>query len=117
RNIDVLFEDTERLLELSKNPQVLQFLLSQFETYEEAKAILRTIELYRETYKYENVLNITMVNAYGKGISEQKGVFQLDYNPLRIPHFQYLSQYPEVVLRVPPSSVVAMNRLDGIAYT
>nr|WP_238162425.1 sensor histidine kinase [Cohnella sp. AR92] len=116
RNIDILFEDTERLLELGNNPQVLQFLYSQSETYEEAKAILQTFQLYRETNKFGNVLNISMVNFYGKGISERKGVFQLDRNPLRNPHFQYLTQYPDVILRLPYSSTSDIDRLDGFAY-
>ena len=117
RNIDIMFEDTERLLELGKNPQVLQYLYSQSESYPEAKAILQTYNLYRETYKYDKVLNISFVNFYGKGISERKGVFKLERNPLRNPYFQYLVQYPDAILRIPHSAPSAENnRLDGFAY-
>lgn len=116
RNLDILFGDTERILEMGKDPQVLQFLYSQSETYQEAKSILQTFKFYRETYKYDKVLNISMVNFYGKGISERKGVFQLDRNPLRNPYFQYLTQYPDAVLRIPESSASDSNRLDGFTY-
>ncbi|MFC4099077.1 sensor histidine kinase [Paenibacillus xanthanilyticus] len=116
RSLDILFEDTERILEMGKNPQVRQFLYSQSETYQEAKSILQTFKLYRETYKYDKVLNIAMVNFYGKGISERRGVFQLDRNPLRNPYFQYVTQYPDAVLRIPQSDASAFNRLDGFAY-
>ncbi len=116
RNIDVLFQDTGKLLELGKNPQVLRFLFSQTDTYEEAKEILRTFELYRQTYKYDSVLNISMINLYGKGISERKGVFHLDTNPLRNPHFLYLMNHPDEILNVPPSHASAWDRLDGFTY-
>ncbi|MDQ0193373.1 sensor histidine kinase [Paenibacillus wynnii] len=116
RNIDFLFDDTERLLELSKNPEVIHFLFSQSETYNEAKEILQTFELYRETYKYENVLNITLINLYGKGISERKGVFQQSRNPLRNPHFQDLTNNPDLVLKIPPSGASDYDRLDGFTY-
>lgn len=117
RNIDIMFEDTERLLELGKNPQVLQYLYSQSESYTEVKAILQTYSLYRETYKYDKVLNISFVNFYGKGLSERKGVFKLERNPLRNPYFQYLVQYPDAILRIPHAAPYAEhNRLDGFAY-
>lgn len=115
-NIDNLFKDTERLLELSKNPKVIHFLFSQSETYEEAKNILQTFALYRETYKYENVLNISLINLYGKGISERKGIFQSNTNPLRNPHFQTLAQNPESVLRIPPAQINNHDRFDGFTY-
>ncbi|WP_245237088.1 sensor histidine kinase [Paenibacillus ihuae] len=116
RNIDNLFTDTERLLELSKNPQVIHFLFSQSETYQEAKEILQTFTLYRDTYKYEDVMNISFINLYGKGISERKGVFQSNINPLRNPHFQILTQYPDSVLRVPPAMTSGFDRVDGFTY-
>jgi len=116
RNIDVLFADTGKLLELGKNPQVLHFLYSQSETYEDAKEILRTFDLYRQTYKYDSVLNISMTNLYGKGISERKGVFQLDHNPLRNPHFLYLMDHPDAILNVPPTDASVWDRLDGFSY-
>ncbi|MBR2566169.1 MAG: histidine kinase, partial [Paenibacillus sp.] len=117
RNIDIMFEDMERLLELGKNPQVLQYLYAQSESYADAKAILQTFNLYRETYKYDKVLNISFVNFYGKGISERKGVFKLERNPLRNPYFQYLVQYPNAILRIPhAASYAEYNRLDGFVY-
>ncbi len=115
-NIDNLFKDTERLLELSKNPMVIHFLFSQSETYEEAKDILQTFALYRDTYKYENVLNISLINLYGKGISERRGIFQSNTNPLRNPHFQTLAQNPDVVLRIPPALINGHDRIDGFTY-
>lgn len=116
RDIDGLFQDTSKLLELEENPQVLRFLFSQSDTYEDAKAILRTFELYRETYKYEDVLNISMVNLYGRGISERRGVFQLERNPLRNPHFVKLLSEPDQVLNVPPSDALPLDRVDGFQY-
>ncbi|ETT63661.1 multi-sensor signal transduction histidine kinase [Paenibacillus sp. FSL R7-277] len=115
-NMDNLFKDTERLLELSNNPQVIHFLFSQSETYQEAKDILQTFTLYRDTYKYENVLNISLINLYGKGISERRGIFQSASNPLRNPHFQALSQNPELILRVPPPLITGYDRVDGFTY-
>ncbi|MEI2394954.1 cache domain-containing sensor histidine kinase [Paenibacillus phytohabitans] len=115
-NIDNLFKDTERLLELSNNPQVIHFLFSQSETYQEAKAILQTFTLYRDTYKYEDVLNISLINLYGKGISERRGIFQSNINPLRNPHFQTLSQNPELILRIPPPLISGYDRVDGFTY-
>jgi two-component system sensor histidine kinase YesM len=115
-NIDNLFKDTERLLELSNNPQVIHFLFSQSETYQEAKEILQTFTLYRDTYKYEDVLNISLINLYGKGISERRGIFQSNINPLRNPHFQTLAQEPDKILRIPPSLISSYDRVDGFTY-
>jgi two-component system, sensor histidine kinase YesM len=116
RDIDVLFEDTSKLLELEKNPQVFRYLFSQNEAYEDAKEILKTIDSYRQTYIYESVLNISMINLYGRGISERRGVFQSDKNPLRNPHFEQLIQNPESVLIIPPSASSPLDRLDGFQY-
>ncbi|MFC5529797.1 sensor histidine kinase [Cohnella yongneupensis] len=116
RNIDVLFEDAGKLLELGKNPQVIRFLFSQTDTYDDAKEILNTFSLYRETYKYDSVLNITMVNLYGRGISERKGVFQMDRNPMRNPHFQELMNRPDEILNIPPTDSSPLDRLDGFDY-
>lgn len=115
-NIDNLFLDTQKLLELSTNPTVLYFLSSQTETYAEAKEIVQTLDIYRSTYQYDSVLNIQMVNLYGKGISERKGVFQLDYNPLRNPHFVFLSEHPDEILKIPPTEASDFDRLDGFTY-
>lgn len=115
-NIDNLFNDTERLLELSNNPQVIHFLFSQSETYQEAKEILQTFSLYRDTYKYEEVLNISLINLYGKGISERRGIFQSNINPLRNPHFQTLAQDPDRILRIPPPLISGYDRVDGYTY-
>ncbi len=116
RNINNLFDDTERLLELSNNPQVIHFLFSQSETYEEAKEILQTFALYRDTYKYEDVMNISFINLYGKGISERRGVFQSNLNPLRNPHFQTLTEHPDTILRIPPSMSSDYDHVDGFTY-
>ncbi|WP_246188005.1 cache domain-containing sensor histidine kinase [Paenibacillus tengchongensis] len=115
-SIDNLFKDTERLLELSNNPQVIHFLFTQSETYQEAKDILRTFSLYRDTYKYEDVLNISLINLYGKGISERRGIFQSNMNPLRNPHFQTLAMNPDIILRIPPSPFSTYDRVDGFTY-
>ncbi len=116
RDIEVLFQDTGKLLELDKNPRVLHFLFTQTDTYEDAKEILRTFELYRTTYTYESVLNISMVNLYGRGISERRGVFQLDRNPLRNPHLVHLLNNPNDVLNVTPANGLPADRLDGFQY-
>lgn len=116
RDIDVLFTDTKKLLELGKNPQVLHYLFSQSDTYGDAKEILRTMESYRKTYQYDSVLNITMINLYGRGISERKGVFQLDRNPLRDPHFSFLMRNPDATVHLPPSRTTSFIRLDGFQY-
>lgn len=116
RNIDILFEDARRLLELGNNPLAIRFLFSQTDTYEDAKEILNSFSLYRETYKYDSVLNISMVNLYGRGISERKGVFQMDRNPMRNPHFQYLSNHPDEILNIPPPDASSLDRLDGFDY-
>lgn len=115
-NIDNLFIDTERLLELSNNPKVIHFLLSQSETYKEAKDILRTFSLYRDTYKYESVLNISLINLYGKGISERRGIFQSNTNPLRNQHFQTLAENPDSVLRIPSAQMNSLDQIDGFTY-
>ncbi|WP_454191140.1 sensor histidine kinase [Paenibacillus sp. Marseille-Q7038] len=116
RNIDNLLIDTERLLELSNNPKVIHFLLSQSETYMEAKDILRTFSLYRDTYKYESVLNISLINLYGKGISERRGIFQSNTNPLRNQHFQTLAENPDIVLRIPSAQISSLDQIDGFTY-
>lgn len=116
RDIDVLFQDTGKLLELENNPHVLKFLFAPTETYENAKEILETFELYREIYKYDDVRNITMINLYGKGISERKGLFQLDYNPLRNPHLGQLMDDPELIMNIPPIEASPLDRLDGFTY-
>ncbi|OXM87221.1 sensor histidine kinase [Paenibacillus rigui] len=116
RDLDNLFKDTGKLLDLGNNPQVLHFLFSQSDSYEDAKEILKTMDSYRQIYKYDSVLNISMISLYGRGISERKGVFQLDRNPLRNPHFAYLFNNPEAVLNIPPSEASPLDRLDGFPY-
>ncbi|MDQ0872822.1 two-component system sensor histidine kinase YesM [Paenibacillus sp. V4I3] len=71
---------------------------------------------YRQTYQYDSVLNITMINLYGRGISERKGVFQLDRNPLRNENLAYLVNHPNAVLNIPSSKSSSMDRLDGFQY-
>ncbi|WP_236284283.1 sensor histidine kinase [Paenibacillus allorhizoplanae] len=71
---------------------------------------------YRQTYQYDGVLNITMINLYGRGISERKGVFQLNKNVLRNPHFEYLIQNPEAILNIPPGDPSSIDPLDGFQY-
>ena len=116
RDIDVLFQDTARLLELENHHAVLRYLFSQTDSYADAKEILQAFELYRNTYRNDSVLNISMVNLYGRGISERKGVFALNQNPLRNPHFQYLMNAPDEVLIIPPDEALPQDRLDGFQY-
>ncbi|WP_438431798.1 sensor histidine kinase [Gorillibacterium sp. sgz500922] len=116
RDIDNRIQDTSRLLELNQNPSVLQFLSKPTQSFPDAKQILQTIGLYREIYKYDHVWNILMVNLYGRGISERKGVFSLNQNPLNNPHFQKLMQNPDQLLVVPPRDTLEMDRLDGFTY-
>lgn len=116
RDIDLLFEDTGKLLELGNDPRVLHFLFSQSDTYADAKDILKTMDSYLDTYNDESVLNISIINLYGRGISERRGVFQLDKNPLRNPHFTYLTNHPDDILNIPPSQSSPLDRLDGFQY-
>lgn len=116
RDIDVLFQDTMRLLELENHQAVLRYLFSQTDSYADAKDILQAFDLYRKTYRNDKVLNISMVNLYGRGISERKGVFALNQNPLRNPHFQHLMNAPADVLIVPPDEALPQDRLDGFQY-
>ncbi len=116
RSIDIQFRETRRLLELENNSTVRQFLFRQTDSYADAKQILQTFKLYRDTYTYENVLNISMVNLYGRGISERRGVFSLNQNPLRNPHFTYLMEHPEDVLIIPAADSSPLDRLDGFDY-
>lgn len=115
-DIDNVFIDTKKLLELEKNPNVLHFLFSQTDSNLDAREILQTMSSYRQTYQYDGVLNITMINLYGRGISERKGVFQLSKNALRNPHFDYLIQHPEAVLNIPPNDPASIDPLDGFQY-
>lgn len=115
-DIDSLFLDSQKLLELGSNTSVLYFLSSQTETYQEAKDIVQTLDTYRKTYQYDSVKNIQMVNLYGKGISERKGIFQLDYNPLRNPHFSYLYEHPDEILTITSNELATTNRIDGFTY-
>ncbi|WP_127530172.1 cache domain-containing sensor histidine kinase [Paenibacillus kobensis] len=116
RNIDNLFDDSSKLLELGNDPNVLHYLFSQADNYSDAKNILETMASYRLTYKYDNVLNITMTNLYGRGISERKGVFQLNGNLMGNPHFAYLVRHPDEILTVPSPGWSAAERLDGFQY-
>jgi len=117
QDIDTLFHNSNKLLDLENNATVRRFLFSQSETYADAKEILRTFQLYRETYNFnESVLNITMVNLYGKGISERKGVFQLEYDPLKDIHFNQLMVAPGKPIYVPPSAQASSHRIDGADY-
>jgi two-component system sensor histidine kinase YesM len=114
RDIDILFSDTNKFLEISKNASVLHFIFAQSETYENAKDILKTFQVYRETYKFNaNILNISLVNLYGKGISERKGVFQTENDFMDNPHFLSLLNNPEETLIIPPTSSLKQDRLDG----
>ncbi|GFZ75632.1 histidine kinase [Paenibacillus marchantiophytorum] len=115
-DMDNVFTDTKKLLELEKNPNVLHFLFSQTDSNLDAREILQTMSSYRQTYQYDSVLNITMINLYGRGISERKGVFQLNKNALRNPHFEYLIQNPEAVLNIPPDDSSSLDPLDGFLY-
>lgn len=116
RDIDVLFLDTGKLFELENNPAVVRFLFSQTDSYSDAKDILMTFDSYRKTYQYDGILNITMVNLYGRGISERKGVFALQQNPLRNPHLKHLMHRPDDILIIPPSEANELDRLDGFDY-
>jgi len=117
RELDMMFLNASRLLELEDNPMVRRFLFSQTETYSEAMGILQTFKLYREMYQLnELVLNVTLVNLYGKGISERKGVFQLNQNLRKEPYYQMLLENPDETLYVPPSANPAVPRLDGLDY-
>ncbi|UUZ81429.1 hypothetical protein LJK88_43400 [Paenibacillus sp. P26] len=94
--IDVLFSDNRKFLDITKNPNVLRFLTIQNETYDEAKEILKTFSLYRDTYRYSGgISNILLFNLYGKGISEKKGVFQMEDDLSGSPRLQDLLLHPD----------------------
>jgi two-component system sensor histidine kinase YesM len=117
RDIDILFQDTKKFLEIAKNTNVSHFLITQSETYKDAKEILNTFSLYRETYKFnDRILNISIVNMYGKGISEKKGVYQMDVDPLKNPHFLSLLNNPDEVLTIPPLSASKYDQMDHSTY-
>lgn len=116
RDIDNLFMDTRKLLELEKDDNVLQFLFSQTDTYANAKGILKTLNSYRQTYQYDSVLNVTMISTYGRGISERKGVFQINISSLSGPYFKYLLQHNDAVLNITSSEDSTLKPLDGTVY-
>ncbi|MFD0693210.1 sensor histidine kinase [Paenibacillus sp. GCM10027628] len=112
-NIDVLFSDNRKFLDISKTSSVLRFLLVQNETYEEAKDILKTFSLYRDTYRFSNgITNIMLFNPYGKGISEKRGVFQMNEDPFRYRAIKNLLSNPDEILILPPSETDGLNNLD-----
>lgn len=79
RDIDHIFQDTVRFSEITKLESVIHFLSNNHETYEEAKNILNTLSLYRNTYEFSsNIADVHIVNYYGKAISENKGVYFLE---------------------------------------
>lgn len=115
--LDTMLVDAERLLELENNQMVRRFLYAQTDTYQEAKEILKTLQLYRETYELDKwVLNISLVNLYGKGISDRKGVFQLNKNIKKDYYYQYLLNHPDETLYVPPTANPKVPPLDGTDY-
>ncbi|GIP20634.1 sensor histidine kinase [Paenibacillus sp. J22TS3] len=104
-DIDTLFSDNRKFLDISKNPNVLRFLLIQNETYQEAKDILNTFSLYRDTYRLsDRISNMMLFNLYGKGISERRGIFELDQDLSTYPVFVELMKHPDKVLIIPPLS-------------
>lgn len=76
RDIDTMIQDTIRFTEITKLESVIHFLSNNDETYEEAKSILNTFSIYRNTYKLSsNISDVHIINEYGKAISENKGVY------------------------------------------
>ncbi|UUZ92422.1 cache domain-containing protein [Paenibacillus sp. P25] len=114
--IDVLFSDNRKFLDITKNPNVLRFLTIQNETYDEAKEILKTFSLYRDTYRYSGgISNILLFNLYGKGISEKKGVFQMEDDLSGSPQLQDLLLHPDRSRIIPPSAAGALDSFDHAA--
>ena len=112
-DIDVLFSDNRKFLDISRNSNVLRFLLIQSETYNEAKDILKTFSLYRDTYRFSDGLtNIILFNRYGKGISEKRGIFQMEEDPFFYPEFKSLLAHPDEVLIIPPAGSQGISNLD-----
>ncbi|USB34380.1 sensor histidine kinase [Paenibacillus sp. YPG26] len=104
-DIDTLFSDNHKFLDISKNPNVLRFLFIQNETYQEAKEILNTFSLYRDTYRLsDRISNMMLFNLYGKGISERKGIFDLDQDLSTYPVFAKLMKQPDKIMIIPPLS-------------
>ncbi|MNH86845.1 Sensor histidine kinase YehU [compost metagenome] len=112
-DIDSLFSDNRKFLDISKNPNVLRFLLIQNETYQEAKDILNTFSLYRDTYRLsDRISNMMLFNLYGKGISERKGIFDLNQDLSTYPVFVDLMKHPDKVMIISPLSSQRPDHFD-----
>lgn len=76
RDIELFLQETIKFAEIGDQESVITFLTTPSETYEEAKHILATLDLYRKTYKFSvHIFDIHIVNYEGKAISENKGVY------------------------------------------
>ena len=78
KNIEGMMDDTEKLLELGNNENVMPFLKFSHETYNEAKNILELFRIYRNAYKFNpSIKGIYIIGVNGKCISENEGVYNL----------------------------------------
>lgn len=114
REIDTIIQDTVRFSEITKLDSVIHFLSSNDETYEEAKSILNTLSIYRNTYKLSsNISDVHMMNEYGKAISENKGVYFIeDALPY---HFE--GSGPQIILTPGPYSPGNVRVSVSIVHT
>ncbi|TCP29561.1 two-component system sensor histidine kinase YesM [Scopulibacillus darangshiensis] len=96
RKIDTFVQDIEKqYVELADNQSVLHFLTTDGDTYEEAKDILNTFNLLRETYKFTNkIIDVKIINRYGRGISERKGVYKRSTDEMKNKKFLNILNNP-----------------------
>jgi two-component system, sensor histidine kinase YesM len=78
KNIEGMMDDTEKLLELADNEDVVPFLKVSHATYSQAKNILELFRIYRNAYKFNpSIKGIYIIGINGKCISENEGVYNL----------------------------------------
>lgn len=83
KNIEGMIDDTSKLLELSKNQTVVDFLRNAGPTYDNAKEILELFRIYRNAYKFNpSIVGIYIIGNNGKSISENDGVYYIKQKKL-----------------------------------
>ena len=79
KNIELLFTDTEKFLEIGDHDSTMRFLMEERETYFESKDILNIFSLYRNNYKFnQSIVRISVLGVNGKCINERDGFYVLD---------------------------------------
>jgi len=81
-NIELLFSDTEKFLEIANNENTIKFLKNTGDSYYEAKEILELFRQYRNSFKFsQSIKGIYIIGSDGKCISEKAGVYLLENKP------------------------------------